>query len=213
MKQCKDCKIEKTYMDFYKDKKNKDGFGSYCKDCSNIRISIYKENNRERLKKLRNKYYLENKETILNKSKIYRIKNKETIKTKKSIYGKIHKKARYEKNLNPESRFNRALVNSKSRGIVWGLKKEEYLNLIKNNCSYCDNNLGSVQSSTGIGLDRINNDKNIGYVVSNVVPCCSICNKIKNNFLTQQECKAAIIAVLNIRLKNSQAAMGNVRNR
>jgi len=50
-------------------------------------------------------------------------------------------------------------------------------------CYYCNHDL----EETGIGLDRIDNDK--GYLENNVVPCCWICNKIKGVIFTTEEMK------------------------
>lgn len=53
-------------------------------------------------------------------------------------------------------------------------------------------------SKTGVGLDRIENSK--GYIISNVVPCCGSCNKIRGNNLTSDEMAIAMKAVRNFRL-------------
>lgn len=68
--------------------------------------------------------------------------------------------------------------------------------LLYHNCTYCDGAL----PPTGHGLDRIDPLK--GYTLDNVVPCCTACNRIKNRYLTYEEMKAAMIAVLKVRRKN-----------
>jgi hypothetical protein len=49
-------------------------------------------------------------------------------------------------------------------------------------------------NKTCAGLDRKN--PSLGYLLSNVVPCCVVCNKIKNNLLSWAEMKTAMDAVL-----------------
>jgi hypothetical protein len=68
------------------------------------------------------------------------------------------------------SRFNYAVRNAAKRNKVWELSLELYEKLILNPCAYC---FGPVHE-TCIGLDRM--DHRIGYVESNVVPCCKKCN-------------------------------------
>lgn len=63
-------------------------------------------------------------------------------------------------------------------------------------CYYCNNKL-CQKSRTGIGLDRL--DNSMGYAYDNVVSCGKVCNLIKNSFLTSEETKAAVAAVLSIR--------------
>jgi len=60
-------------------------------------------------------------------------------------------------------------------------------------CEYC----GKEINSTGVSLDRLDNSG--GYTKDNVVPCCGPCNKIKNIYLTHDEMKAAMEAVLKLR--------------
>lgn len=64
------------------------------------------------------------------------------------------------------------------------LSIDEFEKLTKQNCFYCG--IGPVQeqkaSKTSYsynGVDRV--DNNIGYILSNCVSCCSICNIAKNN--------------------------------
>ena len=50
MKECKKCKEVKPLTDFYKNKANKDGLGSYCKPCSNRITKEWGKRNPETLK-------------------------------------------------------------------------------------------------------------------------------------------------------------------
>ncbi len=56
MKECAKCKELKLLTDFYKNKANKDGLGSYCKLCGNMKSLEWAKNNREAKKKHRRKY-------------------------------------------------------------------------------------------------------------------------------------------------------------
>ena len=64
----------------------------------------------------------------------------------------------------------------------------------KPNCHYCNatipwaeyrNSPEEKRKQSGSNLDR--KDKNIGYDIRNVVPCCRRCNYGKNNFFTYEE--------------------------
>jgi hypothetical protein len=72
------------------------------------------------------------------------------------------------------------------------LTKEQYIEIASKNCYYCD----TPSCGLGVGLDRINNDKTIGYTIDNVLPCCKLCNKIRGYILTVEETKVAIQAIL-----------------
>jgi hypothetical protein len=87
-----------------------------------------------------------------------------------------------------ESSFNRLLKNyknnAKSRGLSFTLTKEEFYELTKQNCFYCDREPFQIIDdghSNGEyiynGLDRI--DSAEGYTKNNVVPCCRDCNRAK----------------------------------
>lgn len=69
------------------------------------------------------------------------------------------------------------------RGYEWKLSFEEFSGIVLRPCVYCGE-LPKMRSkvSGGIelamsGVDRVDNSK--GYVVGNVVPCCSWCNTAK----------------------------------
>jgi hypothetical protein len=51
---------------------------------------------------------------------------------------------------------------------------DDYNILVSLNCFYCNSEL----SPAGKGLDRIDSSK--GYTIENCVPCCHMCNNIKN---------------------------------
>ena len=94
-KQCSKCQEIKSYHEFYKQKRNKDGLTTICKVCINlIRKEYYKNNkdkvkeykareyqqNKERKLEQKHKYYQNNRQYILEKRKEYREKNEQKIK-------------------------------------------------------------------------------------------------------------------------------------
>jgi len=59
---------------------------------------------------------------------------------------------------------------------------EQYIEIMKENkCYYCD---VSLTGSAGHSLDRIDNSK--GYLVTNVKPCCRVCNTIMSDFTVEE---------------------------
>ena len=94
------------------------------------------------------------------------------------------------------NRFTAARRSAKRRGKDFNLTFQEYKELLSDPCYYCENKLGQP-AVTGIGLDRV--DSSQGYHYDNCVPCCTICNKIKNDFLTLDETLVAVRAILTSR--------------
>ena len=79
---------------------------------------------------------------------------------------------------------------AKTRSIDFNLTKEEFLEIVKKDCSYCGDPAPIKQPHRGKnyyvgvpvpynGIDRIDSDR--GYEKENCVPCCSKCNYMKNN--------------------------------
>lgn len=92
--------------------------------------------------------------------------------------------------------FGMAAFNSKYAGyriraknhkknLEFSLTREQFRILIESPCHYCgvinSCNFYGKKSNNGNyvsnGIDRI--DSNIGYVIENCVPCCTMCNKMK----------------------------------
>ena len=70
------------------------------------------------------------------------------------------------------------------RGLLWELTREQAEELIKAPCIYCGVAWSNVKTTKNTivplrynGIDRANND--VGYIYSNVVSCCKVCNKAK----------------------------------
>lgn len=75
--------------------------------------------------------------------------------------------------------------NAKRRGFEFSLSSDEFYNITISNCYYCDSPPSNIRNAGGKrngafiynGIDRVN--PSIGYIHSNVVPCCSRCNTAK----------------------------------
>ena len=76
--------------------------------------------------------------------------------------------------------YGRKISQAKYRSSVkkrdYTLEEEEALEILKSDCVYCG-------SSISIGFDRV--DSNIGYTKDNVVPCCTTCNMMKMDMVTE----------------------------
>ena len=70
-------------------------------------------------------------------------------------------------------RFANIKSGAKKRNIYFDLTEEEMYNLLTSPCNYCGCNNSN-------GIDRIDSSK--GYITENVVPCCAMCNRMKNNY-------------------------------
>lgn len=80
--------------------------------------------------------------------------------------------------------FNSYKNSAKRRKIAWELSKEQFRELTRQNCYYCEDEPSGVFSGERYnghykynGIDRINNDKD--YTINNVVSCCKVCNYAK----------------------------------
>lgn len=75
--------------------------------------------------------------------------------------------------------------SAKKRNLPFDLSKEEFTNLIKMHCYYCNLepqpsrfNTKNNNDFKSTGIDRV--DSNLGYTLANSVPCCKTCNYAKN---------------------------------
>lgn len=81
-------------------------------------------------------------------------------------------------------------TNAKSRNLTFELSKDLFKELVSKNCFYCgeepvESQFSKSRNRTDIkylhnGVDRL--DSSIGYTINNCVPCCIMCNLMKNKF-------------------------------
>jgi len=96
-----------------------------------------------------------------------------------------------------EASFSQLLAqmkySAKRRGYEWQLTKEQAHVFMQQPCFYCGiepsrqiNSIYCNRAHLYNGLDRIDNER--GYMIDNVVPCCSKCNYAKHT-MCQEEFK------------------------
>lgn len=71
----------------------------------------------------------------------------------------------------PSGRYASHKSSCKMRGLVNEITLQEFTNLIGQKCIYC--------GGDGHGIDRV--DNSIGYIKSNCVPSCAMCNYMKKH--------------------------------
>jgi hypothetical protein len=81
-----------------------------------------------------------------------------------------YRKKYYKDNLS-ELRYKHYVADAAIRNRAFNIAKEEFISLFNQPCDYC----GGQESLNGV--DRLDNQQ--GYIVGNVVPCCSVCNFMK----------------------------------
>ena len=90
---------------------------------------------------------------------------------------------------------NRGVINhlilqykrhARNRGFAFRLSYKVFSDTIKEKCFYCGDMPKNIKVTKNCkegflynGIDRVNADR--GYFADNIVPCCSICNRAKNN--------------------------------
>jgi len=94
---------------------------------------------------------------------------------------------RYDDDYIYESAMYDYKKKAQERGYEFSITFEQFKELVSKNCHYCNGRPFSARFSRKSwnskvkinGIDRKNNK--LGYVDGNVLTCCNICNKGKNN--------------------------------
>ena len=120
-------------------------------------------------------------------------------------YHKNKKRLRAEAHL-PKRRYQVAKRLAYKRKTIFSLLFEDYIKIISNPCYYCG---VSLEFETGASIDRIDNDE--GYFLENLLPCCEICNKGRNNIYTVEEWKIMMQACLKYRKNLEHGSKQNVK--
>jgi len=95
---------------------------------------------------------------------------------KESHYDAINERQRqyYRNTVNtPLNKYKKLVHGAKNRGKEINITFEDFMGIYGMPCFYCGD---EVLTS---GIDRVNSSK--GYVLGNIVRCCQICNRAKNN--------------------------------
>ena len=75
-------------------------------------------------------------------------------------------------------KYTQYLTAAQKRNYGFDLTKEEFNGFWQKPCHYCG---GAIET---IGLDRV--DSTMGYSIDNVVPCCSVCNRMKTDHTVEE---------------------------
>lgn len=83
----------------------------------------------------------------------------------------VGQRVRREYDSSPQRQFYMYKLAAKRRNHFFNLTFEEFVSFQNKDCFYCGTSLDKIS------LDRDNNK--IGYVLENLIPCCSQCNFLK----------------------------------
>jgi len=145
----------------------------------------YGINRRRKFPSLRQRHHLKNKEHDNEMNRKWHAAHQEEVsKRHKDNYmrnGEVKRAQNRYYNRTPKGRYLQSIRTAKARQLEFSLTFEKYCSLIESGCYYC----GFPGPEAGSGLDRINCFS--GYVIDNVVPCCTECNCAKNANFTKSE--------------------------
>lgn len=160
--------------------------------CSKHNSAKWRGLNPIKNKELDKAQYAKDREKILAKNKSperRKYKNMKSAEYRQKYPEKFHRRDR-QQHEKISSRHSSLKRGAKDRGLELSITKDQHADLIKDGkCYYCEYSL----PKTGGGLDR--KDNSVGYVIDNLVPCCTYCNVLKSSLLSHDE-MVEIIAVL-----------------
>jgi hypothetical protein len=136
----------------------------------------YRENNKEKIKQIQDSYYKNNRDKRILNATNWRLNNKEKALETRRKYIKT-----------PKGRLNSIKASAKTRKIEFNISDELALEILNNNCYYCGDKIV-------VGIDRL--DNSLGYLETNIVACCEMCNYMKRIYTKEQfiiQCKKITI--------------------
>lgn len=147
------------------------------------RMASYRADNKETINANDRKRWHENGDNYRAAQRAYYRENRDSIRTKRKSYWSENSARFLEARGNdPKYRYMHARSTARRRALVFDIGFENYLQLIAADaCAYC----GFPLSKLGYSLDRI--DNSIGYLPTNVVPCCKECNRARSDLVSFDE--------------------------
>lgn len=156
----------------------------------NARARAWAKLHPKKIRLIHQKYFKKNKKVFRLRLMNWRKRHKEHAKkTRQKWYAKNRRKLilrmrRWKKHWRqtPAGKFYLYQKMAERRGIGFYLSFKQFMAFWQRPCHYCKRAIKTI------GLDRKNNKQ--GYLVANVVPCCTACNNLKRewgykNFLRQ----------------------------
>jgi len=113
---------------------------------------------------------------VIEKNKNYYQNNKESIRNRLNKYY-----------WTLTSQYHEYKKRAKKKNIQFEITKDDSISFYNTNCYYCGEKIN------GLGIDRVDNKK--GYVINNIVPCCSKCNFMKH-VLSKEEFISHIMKII-----------------
>lgn len=103
-------------------------------------------------------------------------------------------------------KYSSYITGAENRKLTFKLSRQNAYMIFKSPCAYCGeipNNkmlLGGAFSEFNLnGIDRI--DNNLGYVITNIVSCCTFCNKAKTNETHEEFLRKIKLIYENLRMQ------------
>lgn len=192
-KVCSRCREELPVDNFGRRKVSNDGLDTYCRVC----LNQIERGRRVEKRKLKPKAKLSYKFCCVCKVELSigefhkDSKNKDGTSSRCKACKKKYYKEYYELNKTqinqhsntyyqlPQRKYYDYRHNSNKRSREFALTFDQFMTFWQKPCRYC------TEAIPTIGLDRLDNTK--GYLLTNIVPCCSECNRIRSNKFTYQE--------------------------
>jgi hypothetical protein len=82
----------------------------------------------------------------------------------------------------PRGRYQVYRQAAKIRNLDFKLTLDEFDEITKQPCQYCGEYNNAYFGEQYSGIDRVNSS--IGYIEGNIVPCCTMCNRMKLDYAT-----------------------------
>lgn len=165
MKKCSKCEVIKPHSNFHKSKSSKDGFYSYCKECTKIRSKIY---------------YADNADKFIAYTKSWKKSNPEKVNAQNQRWYKKNpdKAAQYQRNnraKHPEkvSDLNHRRRDMKLNNGSFIIRKSFMRRLYASPCVMCESTK-NIQADHIIPLSRGGR-----HSEGNLMPLCQSCNLSK----------------------------------
>jgi len=195
-KSCSKCTVNMPSGEFHKNKNMPDGYFRWCKACTkNNRFALRQKYidagfDKKNAKTCRvcdsikgiNDFYEDQsrkdghgdwcKECVLEYKKLHP-QDPEKHRQQSSRFYWQNRKSILAKSKTPSAKYGDYRGDSKrrGRGLEFSITKDEFMLFWQKPCFYCGDDIKTV------GLDRVDNAK--GYVLGNIVPCCTTCNLAK----------------------------------